>query len=114
MKQTYLLSLALLIGMGAFVYVRMSREPAQDNSEAGGRTVILLKGATQFDEDHAFTRTIRKFEELEERLLSLASIQALRSGSGHTLLRVVLVLLCLKERSTPTPAAHLRRFHGHR
>ena len=33
-------------------------------SDGGAAEAIVLHGATQFDENHAFTRTIRKFEEL--------------------------------------------------
>lgn len=57
MKQTLIIALFLLpaVGVMAGVILRSDKKDEQ---------VITLKGAVQFGEDHAFTRTIRKFEEL--------------------------------------------------
>jgi len=57
MKQTLIIALFLLpvVGVMARVILRSDKKDEQ---------VITLKGAVQFGEDHAFTRTIRKFEEL--------------------------------------------------
>ncbi len=68
MKQILGIALCLLIGIVAFVSFRAGKDPANGGGEAAGSSeVILLKGATQFDENHAFTRTIRKFEELVQQ-----------------------------------------------
>ncbi len=40
---------------------------SRDATSSHQERVITLKGAVQFDEDHAFTRTIRKFEELVQK-----------------------------------------------
>ena len=61
MKQT-LVALLLLVGIGTFAFVR-SRNESQ-NESSGPTETIILKGASQFGEEHAFTRAIRKFEEL--------------------------------------------------
>ena len=65
MKRTARIALLLLpvVGLTAVVLLRTNKngEPGTEDSSRG---VITLKGATQFDESHAFTRTIRKFEEL--------------------------------------------------
>ena len=50
----------LILGM-AFVF--LSRRSQQSEAQDGP---ILLKGASQFGESHAFTRTLRKFAELVE------------------------------------------------
>ena len=57
MKQTLIIALFLVpvVGVMAGVILRSGKKDEQ---------VITLKGAVQFGEDHAFTRTIRKFEEL--------------------------------------------------
>ena len=49
--------------MMAVAFMRPDKKGKQE-TERSSENVITLKGATQFDEDHAFTRTIRKFEEL--------------------------------------------------
>src|SRR5690606_10756356 len=62
--------LFLVIGVSTFVHLRSRAEPqtVAPESHAGGapRPTILLRGATQFDESHAFTRALRKFEEIVE------------------------------------------------
>ncbi len=60
MKQALIIGLLLvpILGVMAVVLLRPRTEDAQ---------VITLKGAVQFGEDHAFTRTIRKFEELVKK-----------------------------------------------
>ena len=64
MKQTLGIALLLLLGGGLFVYTRSNNNSEGKSPGARHAETIILKGATQFDEDHAFTRTIRKFEEL--------------------------------------------------
>ncbi len=70
MKQTLCIAAALLLLAGILAAVllrpegRIGGESADPNSSAD---VITLKGATQFGESHAFTRTIRKFEELVQK-----------------------------------------------
>ncbi|MFT7640622.1 MAG: tripartite ATP-independent transporter DctP family solute receptor [Pirellulaceae bacterium] len=61
MKQTTLivLLLAALVCINSVVFLR-----AFENANRDGAQVITLRGATQFGEDHAFTKTIRRFEEL--------------------------------------------------
>ena len=51
---------------GAALLLAGCDEPGGDGNVMGVSTagVITLKGASQFDERHAFTRTLRKFEEL--------------------------------------------------
>jgi len=65
MKQSTIIALLLvpLIGIIAYVVVRSNKNDERAGLNTPGQ-VITLKGATQFGEDHAFTRTIRKFEEL--------------------------------------------------
>jgi tripartite ATP-independent transporter DctP family solute receptor len=60
MKQSpVIVSLMILVVVTiAVVVFRMG------NNDVHGEATITLKGAVQFGEDHAFTRTIRKFEEL--------------------------------------------------
>ncbi|MGZ0172826.1 MAG: TRAP transporter substrate-binding protein [Planctomycetales bacterium] len=65
MKQKLLITLLFLpviatIGSIAF---RAGRNDEQENG-VSSLEVLTLKGAVQFGEEHAFTRTIRKFEEL--------------------------------------------------
>ena len=65
MKQTLGIALLFLLGIVVFIFTRSNNEsPDGDVSQFGNADAIVLKGATQFDENHAFTRTIRKFEEL--------------------------------------------------
>ena len=65
MKQTTFIALlvVVVVGMMATVFLRSNTqgEPGTENSS---QEVPTLKGAVQFGEEHAFTRTIRKFEEL--------------------------------------------------
>lgn len=64
MKQTLVIASLLLLGIGGFIY-RRSRNDADSNARPIDQAeTIRLKGATQFGEEHAFTRTIRKFEQL--------------------------------------------------
>lgn len=58
----------LFIGMIAAVFLLPDKKAANpsDSGDASA-TVITLKGASQFDEQHAFTRTLRKFEELVKK-----------------------------------------------
>jgi tripartite ATP-independent transporter DctP family solute receptor len=64
MKQTLGIALLLLFGIGGFIFSRSRRDSEPKNSLGGSAETIVLKGATQFGEEHAFTRTIRKFEQL--------------------------------------------------
>ena len=65
MKQTTFISLlvVLFVGMMAVVFLR-SNTQGEPGAENTSQYVPTLKGAVQFCEEHAFTRTIRKFEEL--------------------------------------------------
>ncbi len=56
-----LLFIALL---GAVVFWPEAEAPAGGTAAGDTPEVIVLKGASQFDENHVFTRTLRKFEEL--------------------------------------------------
>jgi TRAP-type C4-dicarboxylate transport system substrate-binding protein len=58
----------LFIGMIAAVFLLPDKKAANpsDSGDASA-TAITLKGASQFDEQHAFTRTLRKFEELVKK-----------------------------------------------
>ena len=65
MKQTILVA-ALLVPVVitiAVVAIRSDRNRERD-AENPSEEVFTLKGAVQFGDDHAFTQTIRKFEEL--------------------------------------------------
>lgn len=63
-KQSYVVGgLFILIGIAVIVVTRRGDQAGNDSVD-GGATRIVLKGACQFDEEHAFTRTLRKFEEL--------------------------------------------------
>ncbi len=64
MKQTLIIALLYLLGVSVFMILRSDRN---FDRAAGAVDPIVLKGATQFDENHAFTRTIRKFEELVQK-----------------------------------------------
>jgi tripartite ATP-independent transporter DctP family solute receptor len=64
MKQALAIALLFLFGIVAYVVMRRGEEIDRPASRDGSLEIITLKGATQFGEDHAFTRTIRKFEEL--------------------------------------------------
>ena len=55
----------LLVPIAGVVSVVSSRMPHANSSHQ--EKVVVLKGAVQFGEDHAFARTIRKFEELVEK-----------------------------------------------
>ena len=59
------LLVCLLIVVFTVLVLRSSGPGAGSISEQGAAAEsITLRGATQYDENHAFTRTIRKFEEL--------------------------------------------------
>ena len=64
MKQSPIIFLLVIVvaAMG-FVFFR-SDENDDREGDGPAEEVITLKGAVQFDEGHAFTRTIRRFEEL--------------------------------------------------
>jgi tripartite ATP-independent transporter DctP family solute receptor len=64
MKQTLGIAVLFLLGIAMFIFIRSDRDTGPEPMEEGSPGLISLKGATQFDENHAFTRTIRKFEEL--------------------------------------------------
>ncbi len=64
MKQTKTIALLLLPIVTMMVVVLLS--PGK-NDDSPAENVITLKGAVQFGEDHAFTRTARKFEELVKK-----------------------------------------------
>lgn len=67
MKSTtvvFLLACLLVVGIGVVVLRGDGLNASGTSPEAGAGEVITLRGATQFDEKHAFTRTIRRFEEL--------------------------------------------------
>ena len=59
-----LLVVLLLSGMTVLVLRSDMSNPRGDSVEGEAANAITLRGASQFDESHAFTRTIRKFEEL--------------------------------------------------
>lgn len=65
MKQMPLMVLLVIVAIGVLAMV-FSRSGDQTGMQAekAAEDVITLKGAVQFGEEHAFTRTIRKFEEL--------------------------------------------------
>lgn len=68
MKQTLGIALLFLLGIVVFIFMRSGKASSDgDASQLGNAEAIILKGATQFDENHAFTRTIRKFEELVKK-----------------------------------------------
>lgn len=58
------IALLLLMLVSALTAVSCQQN---NNGGDGSQDVITLKGASQFGEDHAFTRTIRKFEELVKK-----------------------------------------------
>lgn len=64
MKQTISIAFLALICVGLFIYSRSGHEAADSSEDRASVDTIVLRGATQFDEDHAFTRTIRRFEQL--------------------------------------------------
>ncbi|MDP6446138.1 MAG: TRAP transporter substrate-binding protein DctP, partial [Pirellulaceae bacterium] len=64
MKQTTLVAVAALLALAAFIFFRLNDRNDEPPEASGQPKLITLRGATQFGEDHAFTRTIRKFEEL--------------------------------------------------
>ena len=56
----------LIIAVGFVLFTRRSdSSPHSIDRSSGG--VIVLKGASQFGEEHAFTRTLRKFGELVQQ-----------------------------------------------
>ncbi|MEE3366369.1 MAG: C4-dicarboxylate ABC transporter substrate-binding protein, partial [Planctomycetota bacterium] len=65
MKQTTFIALlvVVVVGMMAAVFLR-SNTQGESGTKNASQDVPTLKGAVQFGEEHAFTRTIRKFEEL--------------------------------------------------
>lgn len=68
MKQTLAIAFLILLALGIFIATRTGDSGGGgDPSETDTTETIVLKGASQFGEDHAFTRTIRKFEELVTR-----------------------------------------------
>jgi tripartite ATP-independent transporter DctP family solute receptor len=65
MKQSTIIALLLVALLGMTIYVVLRSDKREDQvAQSNSHDIITLKGATQFGEDHAFTRTIRKFEEL--------------------------------------------------
>lgn len=70
MKPTLALALLFLLGIGGFTISRAVK--ISESSVTGNESLkpIKLKGATQFGEEHAFTRTIRKFEQLVQEYYS--------------------------------------------
>ena len=67
MNRTYIaLSLLVVVGITAAVIQRSTTENGSGTGDTS-QGIITLRGATQFDENHAFTRTIRKFEELVKK-----------------------------------------------
>ena len=65
MKQTAYMVALLLAAGGIVAVVMLQSDPSvEPGANVPSENAIVLKGATQFAEDHAFTRTIRKFEEL--------------------------------------------------
>jgi TRAP-type transport system periplasmic protein len=68
MKQSLILAVLFLpvVGMVASIIFRAD---GNGENEPGvvSQEVLTLKGAVQFGEEHAFTRTIRKFEELVKK-----------------------------------------------
>ncbi len=62
MKQIALIGLLLVPVVGVIALVAMRKGNDQQSNDP--KEIITLKGAVQFDEDHAFTLTLRKFEEL--------------------------------------------------
>ena len=65
MRQAHLIILLLALLAAIFGYLVLSSRSVTAAHRAG--RVIVLRGATQFDEDHAYTRTLRRFEELVQR-----------------------------------------------
>ena len=65
MKQTLFIALLIVPVVAAMVVVVFrSDKKGEHEPENSSQEVITLRGAVQFGEDHAFARTIRKFEEL--------------------------------------------------
>lgn len=63
MRQFTFAALLVTPILGVMAFVLLSHED-EVRSTTDSQEIIKLKGAVQFGEDHAFTRTIRKFEEL--------------------------------------------------
>ncbi|MDG2360619.1 MAG: TRAP transporter substrate-binding protein [Planctomycetaceae bacterium] len=68
MKQPLIIALLVVpvVGMMASVVFRADGNRGNESSVAS-QEVLTLKGAVQFGENHAFTQTIRKFEELVKK-----------------------------------------------
>lgn len=64
MKQGLIIALLLVPVIGTIAVVALRKDDVKDGTGDSSSEVITLKGAVQFGEDHAFTRTLRKFEEL--------------------------------------------------
>jgi len=68
MKQSLILALLFfpVVAMVASIIFRTDGN-GENEPGAASQEVLTLKGAVQFGEEHAFTRTIRKFEELVKK-----------------------------------------------
>lgn len=64
MKQTLVIAGAVIVAIAIYVALRSGDRSDQELAAGKGDRVITLRGASQFGEDHAFTRTLRKFEQL--------------------------------------------------
>ena len=64
MKQTLLVVLLLIAGVITFLLIRSGGRADRDDAGGSRGVAITLRGASQFDEQHAFTRTLRRFESL--------------------------------------------------
>lgn len=64
MKQFWLIAVVCLVSIGGFLFAKSRRQGSEQVDRESNSQTITLKGASQFGEDHAFTRTIRKFEQL--------------------------------------------------
>jgi TRAP-type transport system periplasmic protein len=67
-KQAHLIGLLLALLAATIGYLVLRSQSVAAVHRAGH--AIVLRGATQFDEDHAYTRTLRRFEELVEQYYS--------------------------------------------
>ncbi len=64
MKQSLLIALLIIPVVGMIAVVASRSAESENKADESSPEVITLRGAVQFGEEHAFTRTIRKFEEL--------------------------------------------------
>lgn len=64
MKQGLVIAILLVPVIGTIAIVVLRKDDTKNEAGESSDEVITLKGAVQFGEDHAFTRTLRKFEEL--------------------------------------------------